>query len=397
MKTWCAVGGAILLAMTVSPAEAARRALVIGNANYQHLARLTNPTPDARLMARLFKDGGFAVERYEELSKRDMRNVLRRFAQKVRAGDDVVFYFSGHGFAVDGANYLMGKDFDARDEAEAKDNALKVSEIVQRLSANQPRAQIIILDACRNNPFKRAYQKNMKAMGFLPQESLTGTFFAFATALGATAADGSGNKGGPFARTMDRVFRAHPGLDVALAFRKVRQSMRRSIGQEPWTQSSLNDMQWAFLPGLRPLPPIVLPGRPLARPAASSAPPVPKKKWTVDVSIPFNAKLTQLAFTCGESRFFPKKVTRAHRHHHKRWTGAVLGNPIDAVKILSVPVENLPADITCHLGYAESMKSYAPLFGLPDLRVRVHESSRLEKQVRKDDVRFSVRFVARPR
>src|SRR5262249_1167087 len=140
LALWCAPG---------ADAWAQKRvALVIGNSAYQHAARLPNPANDASAVAKLIKDIGFYVAHF----RRDLRRAIREFAQQARGADIAIVYYAGHGIELNGTNYLvptdgrLDQDFDVEDETVPLDRLLAAIEPAKRL-------RLVMLDACRDNPF----------------------------------------------------------------------------------------------------------------------------------------------------------------------------------------------------------------------------------------------------
>src|SRR5579871_3803420 len=182
--------GFSLLAFS-EPARAEKRvALVIGISNYQRVPRLANPQRDAEAMGALFKKAGFdTVDEARDVGISDLRRVIREFAEKSRDADIAVVYYAGHGIEVDGTNYLvpadakLGSDFDVEDETVPLDRLLRSLDPVKRL-------RLIILDACRENPFSNAMKRNFasRAIGrglARIEPTTSNTLVAFATKAGA--------------------------------------------------------------------------------------------------------------------------------------------------------------------------------------------------------------------
>ncbi len=221
-----------------------RVALVIGNSAYQHVPRLPNPANDAGAVGILFKSAGFdSVEVQENLGVNEMRRVVRNFSDSVRDADIAVIYYAGHGMETGGINYLipvdasLRRDIDVEDEAVSLDRLLQVMEPAKRL-------RLVILDACRDNPFTRSMARTMASRsigrGLARVEPATSdTLIAFAAKAGLTAADGDGAHS-PFTTALLK-YLVTPGLDVRLAFGRVRDDVLASTGnkQEPFVYGSL--------------------------------------------------------------------------------------------------------------------------------------------------------------
>jgi formylglycine-generating enzyme required for sulfatase activity len=237
---------------TIAPAHAGKRvALVIGNSSYQHVERLPNPVNDATAMAALFRSAGFdAVELRSDLRNTEMRRAIGDFAEIARNSDIAVIYYAGHGIEVNGVNYLvptdavLARDFDVEDEAIALDRMLKAIEPVRRL-------RLMILDACRNNPFVASMKRSSRAIGrgFSPVEPMPDTLIAYAAKAGTIASDGFENHS-PFTAALLKHI-GTPGLDVRLALGAVRDTVMASTTprQEPFVYGSLGGRAIAIVEG----------------------------------------------------------------------------------------------------------------------------------------------------
>ncbi len=230
-----------------------RVALVIGNSAYKRVMQLPNPSRDAAAMAELLKKSGFdVVESRNNLSITDMRRAIREFSDKARDADIAVVFYAGHGIEVDGINYLvpvdaaLERDLDIEDEAVSLERIIKVMEPVKRL-------RLVILDACRDNPFtnsmKRTIASRSIGRGLAKVEvTVSDTMIAFAAKAGSTAADGDGQNS-PFTKALLNNITT-PGLDLRLAFGRVRDEVLRSTNnrQEPFMYGSLGGETVALVP-----------------------------------------------------------------------------------------------------------------------------------------------------
>jgi uncharacterized caspase-like protein len=231
-----------------------RVALVIGNSTYQHVSHLTNPANDAAVMTATFKKADFdVVDPRVDLSVAEMRRVLRDFADEARDADIAVIYYAGHGIEVDGMNYLvpvdavLERDTDVFDEAFALDRVLVAIEPARQL-------RLIILDACRDNPFARTMKRTIgsRAIGrglAKVEPSNPNTMIAFAAKAGFTAFDGDGKKTSPFAAALAEHLTT-PGLDLRKAFGFVRDDVLKATNnkQEPFIYGSLGGNDVALVP-----------------------------------------------------------------------------------------------------------------------------------------------------
>ena len=155
-----------------------RLALVIGNDGYQHVGALRNARADAQAMAKGLEDSGFATTLKLDLSEKDMKAVLRTFKAQLQGGDVVVFFFSGHGVQLGGANYLLPVDIRGDSEDQVKDEAIPLQRVLDDLQEQKAKFSLAILDACRNNPFKSA-GRALGGRGLAPTTAATGQMILF--------------------------------------------------------------------------------------------------------------------------------------------------------------------------------------------------------------------------
>jgi Caspase domain len=218
-------------------------ALVIGNSNYANAPKLTNPVNDAAAVSVMLETAGFAVELRNDLNNSEMRRAIRDFSDQTQDADVAVVYYAGHGIEVDGTNFLipidakLERDIDVEDEAIALDRILKTIEPARRL-------RLVILDACRDNPFTRSMKRTLMSRSIgrglaQVEPTLANTMIAFAAKAGATAMDGD-TSNSPFTTAVVNNI-AVPGLDLRIAFGNVRDAVFKSTGgrQEPYTSASL--------------------------------------------------------------------------------------------------------------------------------------------------------------
>ncbi|MEZ5785100.1 MAG: caspase family protein [Xanthobacteraceae bacterium] len=240
--------------LPASPALAEKRvALVIGNAAYKHTAPLSNTLNDANAISSLLTKAGFdVVESRDDLGVVDFKRALRDFVHTAMDADIAVVYYAGHGIEVRGTNYLipvdarLASDYDAEDEAVTLDRIMLAVEPVKQL-------RLIILDACRDNPFMRKMQRTIATRalsgGLAPVEPTTGnTLVAFAAKAGSTSYDGAGPNS-PFTTALIKHI-AEPGLDIRIALGRVRDEVTKSTGnrQEPFIYGSLGGSTIALVP-----------------------------------------------------------------------------------------------------------------------------------------------------
>ncbi|WP_256808227.1 MULTISPECIES: caspase family protein [Bradyrhizobium] len=227
------------------PAHADRRvALIIGNSAYKSAPKLGNPVNDATLVGGMFKKAGFdSVDVRLDLSASEMRRMLREFAGRTRDADMAVIYYAGHGIELDGTNYLIPTDATLETDGDVLDETIPVE---RALFAVEPAKQLrlIILDACRDNPFSKTMKRTLasRAIGrglAKVEPTSPNTMIAFAAKAGSTASDGD-SKNSPFAIALVEHL-PKPGLDLRKAFGFVRDDVLKSTGykQEPYVYGSL--------------------------------------------------------------------------------------------------------------------------------------------------------------
>ncbi|MFS2033299.1 caspase domain-containing protein [Polaromonas sp. CT11-55] len=220
-----------------------RLALLIGNAAYKS-SPLRNPVNDVRLMESVLKESGFTVMKAENASMRDMRRLVREFGDRLKESGGVgLFYFAGHGVQVRGENFLISTDSDIRNEDEVADDGLNASMVLEKMQTAGNRVNLVILDACRNNPFPS--KSRAAPDGLAGMRAPGGSLVAYATAPGSVASDGPG-RNGLYTENLARAIR-QPGLPVEEVFKQVRTAVRKQSNnqQTPWENTALEG-QFAF-------------------------------------------------------------------------------------------------------------------------------------------------------
>ncbi|WP_314954538.1 caspase domain-containing protein [Bradyrhizobium cosmicum] len=245
---------AAALLFGAAPAFAGKRvALVIANSAYQHAPSLVNPVNDGSVMARTLKDAGFEiVDSRHDLSALDTRRVLREFADATRDADIAVVYYAGHGIEVEGSNYLIPVDAKLERDTDVFDEALSLDRV---LVAVEPAKQLrlVILDACRDNPFGKTMKRTVASRGIgrglaQVEPNSPNTLIAYSAKAGFTAQDGDGANS-PFTVALSKHLTT-PGLDVRRAFGFVRDDVLKSTGnkQEPFVYGSLGGEDVPLVP-----------------------------------------------------------------------------------------------------------------------------------------------------
>ncbi len=216
-------------------ARESRVALVIGNAAYPGVGALRNPANDARDIAAKLKLLGFDVMLRTDVRQKDMLRALTEFGDRVKGGTEALFFYAGHGMQVRGRNYLVPIDAEIRSESSVSSEAVDVDQLLDKLAP--ARLSMVILDACRNNPFERRFRGG--GQGLAQINAPTGTLIAYATAPGKVAADGDGRNGLYTAELLAAM--DIPGARIEDVFKRVRSNVVRKSNeaQVPWESSSL--------------------------------------------------------------------------------------------------------------------------------------------------------------
>jgi len=221
-----------------------RIALVIGNSQYR-TAPLRNPVNDAQAMKNALQNLDFEVLFYSNLSQKQMKRAINRFGQKIRTSGVVgLFYYAGHAMEVKGVNYLIPVDAEIQKEPDVELDSVKLARVTIKMKSAGNRMNIIILDACRDDPFSdiRSFFRSMtKTRGLARITAPYGTFIAFATAPGSVAADGEGANGLYTEELIKAI--SVPGRKIEDLFKHVRKKVfEKSNGsQTPWDEISIVD------------------------------------------------------------------------------------------------------------------------------------------------------------
>lgn len=242
--------------MLVAPAAAENRvALVIGNAAYQHQARLPNPARDAAAVAERLRQLGFSVVRLEQdLGRDDLRRQLIAFSDAAIDADWAVIYYAGHGIEMGGVNYLIPIDAQLKRDKLVRIEAVPLEELLEAVS-NARKLRLVILDACRENPFLAGMSRSGEVTraigrGLARVEPSQGTLVAYAAAAGQLASDGEGENSPYVAALLNHM--DTPGLEINMMFRRVHDAVMQATGgsQEPYTYGSLPGSEFYFNPTL---------------------------------------------------------------------------------------------------------------------------------------------------
>ena len=269
------IGLALVLGWSISLTTAlaeSRHALVIGNSAYQTVPALPNPANDARAITEFLKSAGFEVTSVHNLTLGDMRQAISQFADSIAGkGSEAVaaVYYAGHGLQVDGENFLVPIDANIVREADVPLQALRLADLMNALAAIPSKSRIVMLDACRNNPFSEINKVTGRGLAIV--DAPPGTIISYATSPGSEALDGDGANS-PYTTAILAAAKEQ-GLPVEQAFKRVRFAVNRATNkaQLPWESSSLTS-DFSFFPGPNETPPVTQASiRPTGAPGARTS------------------------------------------------------------------------------------------------------------------------------
>src|SRR6202790_5559025 len=237
----------ICMLFTAQAAKADRRvAFVVGNGAYKNVAQLPNPPIDAKAMAAALRNVGFDVVEGTNLTRDKMTEKLLDFGKKTQGADVAVFFYAGHGIAVNGTNYLLPVDADIKSEMDVKLGSAINIDVTLDQTMSDAKVKLVFLDACHDNPFaarlrslKTTRSVNVQT-GLAEMKSGEGTLIAFATGPGQTALDGQEGTNSPFTRALMANI-AKPGVEIQQAMTQVRAQVNEETnkGQLPWGHTNL--------------------------------------------------------------------------------------------------------------------------------------------------------------
>lgn len=245
LVAYLAGGGEVVSALTVTYKKPPvlvlekRLALIIGNADYPGSNKLSNPVNDATDMAAALKKLGFDVIQYTNLTNRGMREAINTFGEKLRDYEVGLFYYAGHGVQSKGRNFLVPLDAKPESDNEIEYDCLEADRILTKMEDARTRTNIVVLDACRDTPFERKWNRGGGDNGLATMDAPIGSVIAYATSPGKTAADGNGRNGLYTAALLKAL--QTPNQTIIQLFQQVRaevikQSNRKQV---PWESTSL--------------------------------------------------------------------------------------------------------------------------------------------------------------
>jgi uncharacterized caspase-like protein len=235
--------------MSVGQALAENRiALVIGNSSYTSVTALPNPANDAKAMTNFLNSAGFQVVQAPDLTQSDMRRTIADFAKTVtEKGPDTValVFYAGHGLQVDGENFLVPVDARIEREADVPLQAMRLNDLMNALSSVPSKSRIVILDACRNNPFSAINKTAGRGLAIV--DAPNGSIVSYSTAPGTEALDGDGQNS-PYTTALMKIGH-EPGLQIEQLLKRVRLDVSNTTARQqfPWESSSLT-VEFSFFP-----------------------------------------------------------------------------------------------------------------------------------------------------
>ncbi|MBK0326896.1 caspase family protein [Rhodobacteraceae bacterium F11138] len=234
-------------------------ALVIGNSSYQTVPSLPNPANDANAVARVLQQQGFQVTTAIDMTRAQMLSTLRAFRGQADDADVAMVYYAGHGMEISGRNYLIPIDARIADERDARLEMIEMGDVLAQLSGAR-QMKMIVLDACRDNPFVARMQRDQTARNVgrglaIVKDAGADTLIAYAAAAGEVTPDGLEGGNSPFTRAFLNAFQGPP-TDVRLLLGHVRDELRQSVpGAAPFVYSSLGGAQYILNANSPPTPP----------------------------------------------------------------------------------------------------------------------------------------------
>jgi WD40 repeat protein len=214
-------------------------ALIIGNADYVNGSKLTNPVNDATDLGESLKTLGFEVIQKTNADLRSMEQVVEEFSKKLKYYDVAMVFYAGHGLQVEGENYLVPIDATLKEKADVKYKCFPLGMLISKMEG-KARTNIVVLDACRNNPFERSWSRSAAGNGMAVVSAPKGTFIGFATSPGQTANDGTG-KNGVYTSALLRHLNTK-SITIDQLFTRINNTVDETTSgaQVPWKTSSLS-------------------------------------------------------------------------------------------------------------------------------------------------------------
>jgi uncharacterized caspase-like protein len=230
-----------------------RLALIIGNSKYLHGEFLLNPANDAKEMTKVLEKVGFEVESYIDADQKTVKMAMDKFGDKLENYQVGLFYYAGHGVQVNGNNYIIPVDASLYMENDVEYDCVEVGRILGKMEASGCETNIVILDACRDNPFERRWSgRSVKTQGLAFMNAPSGSIVAYSTSPGRTASDGTGENG-LYTSALLKYMQV-PNLILEDVFKNVRSEIEKiSDGkQTPWESTSLKGSFYFLREGSKP-------------------------------------------------------------------------------------------------------------------------------------------------
>ncbi len=229
----------LLFAFDLPASQEKLLALLIGNSNYIHGGSLDNPVNDVRAMKKALEGLGFTVMKYENCSQKTMKRAMDKFGRKLKGRDVGLFFYAGHGIQVNGHNYLLPVDAKLDSENDAEYDCVRADRVLAKMETAGSRINIVILDACRDNPFERSWRRGNKGTGLAFMSAPSGSLIAYSTAPGKTALDGRGRNSPYTSALLQHI--GSPNITVLQMFQRVRSTVMDKSGnqQTPWESTSM--------------------------------------------------------------------------------------------------------------------------------------------------------------
>ncbi|MBA4321579.1 MAG: hypothetical protein C0408_02055, partial [Odoribacter sp.] len=218
-----------------------RLALVIGNSKYTHSPELANPVNDARAIKDALQKVGFDVYEYENLNQSQIKQAIDNFGTRLKMYSIGLFFYAGHGIQSKGSNYLIPVDANIQSEQQIEYDCVQADRVLGLMEAAGSKINIVILDACRNNPFERSWSRAIEGTGLAFMNAPSGSLIAYSTSPGRTASDGSGSNGLYTSALLENI--KTPDITILQMFQNVRRAVsEKSFKQQiPWESTSLTN------------------------------------------------------------------------------------------------------------------------------------------------------------
>ncbi len=216
---------------------ARRRALVIGNDNYKNVSKLENAVEDAKAMSEALEGLGYKVDLHANLTERAFKRALRTFRADLKGGEEVLFFYAGHGVQLGNSNYLLPIDLGSDSADQVRDESIELQRVLDDIAEQKTKFALAVIDACRDNPFKQT-GRAIGGRGLAPTTAATGQMVMFSAGAGQQALDKLGQTDSSPNGLFTRVFldeMKKPGIPVDKVLRNVRQrvvTLAKSVGHE---------------------------------------------------------------------------------------------------------------------------------------------------------------------